>query len=207
MLGSSAFHSSHSQRNFRRFWWFVGDLLIETGVWRVHCILQSLQKGGRSKKEACQLTFAYWFSSSAPSYCLYVKVHPCTSCICETGSAELYHHCAMMLQPATELQPLEGQGLQAGLPLALRKQHGFCYFWNFWNILVEHNRIWCDIMVESDWIFLCRRPQKRWLTIIVNFNPAVWSIRDSQMLVSLLLASCQCQCKADFQINQVHSSF
>ena len=35
-----------------------GDLLIETGVWRVHCILQSLQKGGLAKKEVCQPTFA-----------------------------------------------------------------------------------------------------------------------------------------------------
>ena len=35
----------------------------------------------------------------------------------------------------------------------------------------------CDMMVESDWLFVYRRSQKRWLTILVNFNPTVWSIR------------------------------
>ena len=68
--------------------------------------------------------------------------------------------------------------------------------------LLEHNRIWCDIMVESDWIFLCRRPQKRWLTIIVNFNPAVWSIRRFSDVGQS--TSCKLPMQSCFP-NQVHS--
>ena len=59
---------------------------------------------------------------------------------CSTTCARMYQ------QPATELQPLEGQGLQAGLPLALRKQHGFCYFWNFWNITESDVILWWKVV-------------------------------------------------------------
>ena len=119
--------------------WVTHDLLIETVSGEYIAFCNHDKRVGGPKKKCVNPQLQIDFHLQPPLIACTLRFLLALVAFVRLVQLSCTTCARMKRQPATELQPLEGQGLQAGLPLALRKQHGFCYFWNFCNILTEHN--------------------------------------------------------------------